>query len=70
MSTPVSNSDFSISGAALAGPTVATILALRLRCIGISSGLIAVSGDEYGADIIDIGQGRPGFDEIPDRVEE
>src|SRR4029079_7210621 len=69
-STPASNSARSRSGLLLAGPRVATILALRVRRItrfcprarSLKSGALV---NEDGSEIIDIGQRRTSHDEIP-----
>src|SRR5215467_11631695 len=68
VSTPARNRAFSMAGSALAGPTVATILARLLRCM-VSSAWIVASTDQDGADIIDIGQRRPRSHEIAERIE-
>src|ERR1051325_10145908 len=71
-STPASNSARSRSPPELAGPIVATILALRIRRSGLvrarrrSAALLAVE-DEDGAEIIDIRQGRAGHDKVAER---
>src|ERR1044071_2487644 len=71
-STPASNSARSRSPPELAGPIVATILALRIRRSGLLrprprfAALLAVE-DEDGAEIIDIRQGRAGHDKVAER---
>src|SRR5436305_1665803 len=71
-STPASNSARSRSPPELAGPIVATILALRIRRSGLlrprrrSAVLLAVE-DEDGTEIIDIRQGRAGHLKIAER---
>ena len=64
-STPAWNSASIISGVELAGPRVATILALRWRLM-VS---FCVGYDEYRAKIVDIGERRAGDHEIAQRVE-
>src|ERR1051326_3192516 len=72
-STPASNSVCSRSGLELAGPRVATILALRSRRIGLfrpyCQRCAVRAEDEDSAEIIDIGQGRAGHDKITERRE-
>src|SRR5712671_3653976 len=68
-STPASNSARRRSPPALAGPIVATILALRSRRSGRLRprlrSVCPLSGEhEDGSEIIDIGQGRAGYDEV------
>ena len=59
------NSASSMSGDPLAGPTVATFLALPLRRVA-SLGRSAASADQNGPDIVDVGSGRAGMNEVAD----
>src|SRR5262249_4558070 len=67
-----SNSARSLSAPELAGPIVATILALRMRRNGLlrprrRSAALPALDDEDSAEVVDIRQGRTGHDEIAER---
>jgi hypothetical protein len=62
-----------VSGLELAGPRVATILALRLRRMsarGLRGRPFLGSEDEDGAEVVDVRQGGAGDDQIAQRFEE
>src|SRR5882757_6596623 len=65
-STPARNSSRTMCAAELAGPRVATILALRVLRKFMLWGPL----DEYRAKIIDVGEGRPGNDRTPQSREQ
>src|SRR6266849_4366499 len=74
-STPASNRARMRSPPALAGPKVATIFALRRRRMTRFRPRARSAGgwlgeDEHGSEIVDIGQGRTGYDKVAQGGEE
>src|SRR6516162_4517436 len=66
-STPASNNARICSGVELEGPSVATILTLRCRRGSIFLPALMLVENQDGSEIIDIGQGGTGHDEITER---